>query len=536
MNRPPYLTALLLLLGLPLGSSARAEDAPTYEQDIKPVLNKRCTVCHNAKKVGDEDLSGGLALDTYEAIRKGTADHTIVTPGKGDESELYRRLVETDEFLRMPLMEPPLPEDQRTLIQRWIDAGMPRGEASVPAGNNIKAEASAPPSRRLVRTLDVVLPSEVKVPKGVEGMGEGGPLEVALKIGPLPPVSAVVFRPDGGQLAVGTAGQVVIWDMENHKPAATLTGIPGLVHALAYSPDGKQLAVGAGLPARSGSVRVYHVPDGSLQYDLTGHEDVVYGLAFRPDGAQLASAGFDNTVRFWNLASGQPEGVFEGHSDFVNEIAYTPDGQKLLSASKDRSIKESDPKTAEGIRTFSEHNENVLALAIRPDGKGFVTAGDEPQLRWWEFDQPTKSMKRVGGHGGPVHELAFSDNGKRLISAGGDNSVRLWDGQSGASQRSLPGPNEWQYAVALSPDGHLAAAGGWDGIARVWDADNGTLLLTLLQPPGPQADQPDWLALTPQGDWTASDGLNALARWRVGGREVATDAVATAIQKTRDGK
>ncbi|MBX6311373.1 MAG: hypothetical protein IRY99_00390 [Isosphaeraceae bacterium] len=512
-------SAIALTL-LALASSALAEEAPTYERDVRPLLKKHCTVCHNAKKVDDADLSGGLALDTFEAALRGTAEHPVIRPGKAGESELYRRLVDPDEERRMPLSEDPLPEAERDLIRRWIEAGAPRGEtvaeATTPA-------ASAKPRRKLVRSLDVVIPTEAKVPKEAPGLGPGGAVEVVLRVGPLPAISALAFRGDGRELAVGTSGRVVIWDLLEGRPSAALDDIPGPVHALVYSRDGRRLAVGSGLPARSGSVRIYSVPDGTLVQNLEGHEDVVYALAFRPDGGQLASAGFDQTVRLWDLTTGQAAGVFTGHSDFVYEVAYTPDGRSLLSASKDRSIKRFDAATTKGLRTYSDHDDDVLALAVRPDGSGFVSAGNEPQLRWWTLDGE-RPAKRVTGHGGPVHQLAFSADGKRLISAGGDKTVRLWDGSSGIFQKSLPGPTDWQYAVALSADGHLAAAGGWDGLARVWDADSGKLLATLLQPPGESAGASEWLAITPSGYLAASAPLEPLIRWRIGGKEVPSDA------------
>ena len=42
----------------------RGDEPPTYERDIRPLFAKRCTVCHNRKKLDDPDVSGGLALDS----------------------------------------------------------------------------------------------------------------------------------------------------------------------------------------------------------------------------------------------------------------------------------------------------------------------------------------------------------------------------------------------------------------------------------------------------------------------------------------
>lgn len=510
------LAAALLTTAVP---ASAADGPPTYERDVRPILVRRCTACHNAKKVDDPDVSAGLALDSYDAALKGTKEHPVVVPGKAAASELVKRLTDPDADRRMPLEDKPLSESDQALLRRWVDAGAPRGEpvalTSRPAGR---------PRRRAVRALDVVIPVEAKVPPKTNGLGPGGPVQLVLKVGPLPAVTALAFRGDGRLLAVGTHGAVVVWDLVDGRPAVTLGGVPGPVHALAFGRDGKRLAVGSGLPARSGTVRVYDVPGGTLLHDFEGHGDVVSGLAFRPDGGQLASASFDQTVRLWDLVRNRPAGVFRGHTDFVLAVAYDRDGATVLSVSKDRSVKRIDAAKLKELRTYSGYNDDVLAVAVPPVGGRFVTAGNEPQLRWWRADGEAPE-KRVGGHGGPVFQLAFSGDGSALISAGGDGSVRVWDGRTGAFRKSLPGPTEWQYAAALSADGSLAAGGGWDGLVRVWDAGAGKLRATLLQPPG-DGGAVEWLAVAPGGFVAASPGLSGLTRWRVGGAEVAAEAAA----------
>jgi len=519
MFRLPALS--LLLLAVPAASAAE----PTYWQDVRPALRKHCTVCHSARNVDEPDLSGGLALDSYEGILKGVKG-PLFQAGKSGDSRLIRCLVTDDVEKRMPLGGKPVPPEMVAVLRAWIDSGAKEGVRS--DAEAAPVVTSRPPR---LRKLDVTLATAATPPPGVLGPAAPAPLKLILNVGPLAPVTAVCFSPDGKLLAVGAYGRVTLWDARTGRPLRTLTNVLAAVNDVRFSPDGTLLAVGGGQPSAKGDLRLYRTSDWKLLGVLGGHEDVVNSVAFSPDGKRLASASFDRTVRVWDVSKGGGtppllERTLTGHSDFVYAVAFGPDGSWLVSASKDRSAKLVETATGKSRLTFGDRDQDAIAVAVDPAGSVVVVSGLEPGITWWNARTGEK-LRTQTGHSVAVHELCFSRDGKMLASAGGDGTVRLWNGSTGAALRTLSA-GSMQYAVALSPDGKVVAAGGFDGLVRLWEAQSGRQLATLLSLPARDGEA-DWLALTPEGYAAASPKLMSGGRWTMGNAAPPADAVWKAL-------
>jgi hypothetical protein len=507
---------------VPPSSSSAAE--PTYWGEVRAVLRKHCTVCHNPRQAKEPEVSGGLRLDTYEAVlRWKEKNKELVKPGKSAGSLLIQVVTTTDSEKRMPLGVKPLPGETIALLRRWVDGGAREGVRPKDAGT---AAAVIPARRR--RKLDVTLATTLVPDRSAFASQPRGPLSLTLPIGPLAPVAALAYSPDGKTLAAGAYGRVTVWDLGAARPARVLSNVLGAVNVLRFSPDGKLLCVGGGQPSAKGDLRLFDTADWKLRATLGGHDDVVASVDFRHDGKKLASASFDRTVRVWDLATLKTERTLTMHSDFVHAIAYSPDGKYLASASKDRAVRLTEADTGKGVFTFADREQDVLAVAYSRDGKGVVASGLEPALSWWNTATGAR-LRSAGGHRGAVHELTFSRDGKLLASAGEDGTVKLWNGSTGALMRSASA-GSLVYACALSPDGKTAAAGSFDGLVRLYDTATGTPRGQLLSVPG-AAEKASWLALAPGGYAAAEEALAAQARWRMAGREVPAEAVWKALGK-----
>lgn len=509
-----------LVISLPAFAQPAAPE-PTYWQDIRPIFRKHCTACHSTKNLKEIDVSGGLALDQFEATKKGSK-RQVVIPSNSAKSLLHELLVTTDVKKRMPLDSDPLSKEKIALIKKWIDSGAREGIAP-------QETATLPTTKKApTRKLDLLLPTSAAVPAGLVGNKTAGKLELALKIGPLAPITAVAFSPDNALLATGSYGQVVIWDLNQARPAKLLTNVLGAVNDIRFSPKGDILAVGGGQPSAQGDLRLYQVSDWKLLATLRGHDDVVFSLAFSPDGQQLASASFDHSVRLWNVATREAAKVFHHHSDFVYAVAFSPSGKQLVSTSKDRTVVLFDVQTGKSVFTFSGMEQDVMAVAFNPDGKSVISSGFESGIYWWNT-QTGERIKIMAGHSTATHELAFSKDGKRIVSVGADRLARTWDSAAGTLLKSFA-IGSVGYSVAISSNNKYIAAGSFDGVTRIWDEASTRQYASLIAIAG-DSDQPEWLAQTPEGYAAGSDKLIAQGRWRVGGEDVSAASVWAALRQ-----
>jgi len=72
-----------------LASNAAAEEKVDFTKQILPIFKESCEKCH-----GEKRASGKMRLHTAAGLKeKWDADKGLITAGKPDESELYKRLV-----------------------------------------------------------------------------------------------------------------------------------------------------------------------------------------------------------------------------------------------------------------------------------------------------------------------------------------------------------------------------------------------------------------------------------------------------------
>ena len=103
---------LMLILGF-----QNVEAQQNIAQEAYAILENSCDICHGEDGGSYTEL---LILKYPDIIQDGD-----VIPRDPDNSELYKRLIETDVVKRMPSGQPPLSAEKIETIRQWILAGAP---------------------------------------------------------------------------------------------------------------------------------------------------------------------------------------------------------------------------------------------------------------------------------------------------------------------------------------------------------------------------------------------------------------------------
>jgi hypothetical protein len=441
--------ACALILASQGAGASRAADEPagvSFTKDVAPILLKHCQACH-----GMPEPKGGFQVSNYNLLVKpGESESPSITPGKPEESEIFKLITLDDADLRMPKEADPLSAAQIELVKRWIAEGAKYDGADAGA------------------SLASIVP---KLPQPEPPETYRRPV----------PIAAVAFSADGSELAAGGYHEVTIWNATTGALTRRIKNVAERVYALAYSPDGSLMAVAGGTPGQAGEVKLFKPADATLVKELSTTADVVLCAAFNPAGTKLAAGGADRAIRIFDVASGKQEILIEDHADWVVGLAWSPDGTKLASASRDKTSKLFNTANGESLMTYSGHGEAVFDVGFSGDGKLVFSAGADKKIHAWNPDDGAKKGE-IAGFGKEV--LALTAQADKILSSSADKSVRQHRIEGFKQHKTYDGLSDAAFAVAFHPATGRIAAGSFAGEVRVWNAEDGAPVASFIAAPG----------------------------------------------------
>lgn len=118
----PALLSTSLLVAVASSGARAAEEQVSYKLDVQPIIQSRCTSCHQPG--GEGYQASGLDLTSYQGLMKGTKHGAIVVPGDPLTSNLMV-LVEgrAHPNVRMPHNQRPLLKQQTEILRLWVKQG-----------------------------------------------------------------------------------------------------------------------------------------------------------------------------------------------------------------------------------------------------------------------------------------------------------------------------------------------------------------------------------------------------------------------------
>lgn len=96
----------------------------SFSQDVQPIFNSRCTVCHGVGRNANLNLLEDASHDSLVGVQASGYDAILVVPGNPDSSVLYNKVADTGVYGGiMPAAGEPLSTGQTETIRNWIEDG-----------------------------------------------------------------------------------------------------------------------------------------------------------------------------------------------------------------------------------------------------------------------------------------------------------------------------------------------------------------------------------------------------------------------------
>lgn len=440
-------------------------DEVSFIRDVAPILLGRCAGCHGEKKT-----EGGYRLNTFDnLVRPGDSGEQSVVVGKPGDSELFRRVFESDEELRMPQQDDPLSEKEIATIREWIEAG-----------------AKFDGSDREASLKAILPPREHPEPPET--------YRVAV------PVAALAFSPDGTELAVGGHHEIMIWNSDTSQLVRRLKRLPQQIQKLEYSQDGSTLLVAGGSPGDYGELCLVDASSGRVVRVFGTFGDIVLDTAFNHDDSRVVAGSADRSVRVYETAAGRLAWQVSLHADWITGVDFSHDSRFVVSSSKDLTAKVYEADSGTLFTTYNGHQKQygkytgryqIYDVVCSDEGPQVFTAGQGKTINIWEPEKARGENGTAGDmeqrfakeghtkyfeHGYQRKLLVLSVSNGMVFSASGDGVVKQHDVEAAKLVREYKGHADWVFAIGYHPARKLAASGSFDGEVRIWSTESGECL------------------------------------------------------------
>jgi len=437
--------AIVVFIATTAAVARAADEKVTFDDNVVAVLRQRCGGCHNPDK-----KSGDLDVTSYTAVMQGGGSGGAVEPGDASASYLYKLITHQDEP-KMPPDSPPIPEDERALIKKWIDGGVLENKGSKAAAPK-KVVAMAMDAAPTERPAVTPLPARI-------------PLEPVIRTKGIDACASIATSPWAPLAAVCGQRQVLLYRTDTRQLAGVLPFPEGRPQVLQFSRNGGLLVGGGGRGGASGRVVVWSIDNGRRVRELGNELDTVLAADVSADQRFVALGGPQRVVRIYSTETGELLHELRKHTDWIMAASFSPDGVLLATSDRNGGVLVWEAATGRDFLSLTGHTAAVTSLSWRSDSNLLATASEDGTIRLWEMENGSQ-MKSWPAHAGGVAALEFTRDG-RLVSVGRDKTPRIWD-QGGNQQKAFEPCADLAVAVSYCDETDAVIVGDWTGEIRLW--------------------------------------------------------------------
>ena len=439
----------------------------TFDDDIKPLLARRCSTCHNSDRT-EADLN----VTDFIALMQGGGSGEVIEPFSSDDSFLVK-LVTHEDSPEMPPSGNKIPDAEIRLLKQWVDQGALENSASTARKKKPKldlTEVAANPNQR--PDQPPLLPRLSLEPQ----------IHTRLKS----QIRSIAVNPWSPILAIAVPQQVLLYDTKSHALKGVVPFEFGNPEVVRFSRNGALMLMAGGVGGASGKVVVWDVVKGEVVAVIGDELDSVLAADISADHSLVAFGGPKKIVHVFSMADGSERYQINSHTQWITAIAFSPDGKSLATADRNGGLIVSDAASGNENFNLTGHKQSVSAIAWRSDGKLLASVSEDKTTRLWSSING-KQVKSWEAHGQGTTDVAFADDG-RILTTGRDQKVKRWK-QNGSGDGEFKGLIDIGMAVAWCDETKQIIAGDWRGEVLLWKPGQTESVAALNANPPPIADR-----------------------------------------------
>jgi serine/threonine protein kinase/WD40 repeat protein len=251
-------------------------------------------------------------------------------------------------------------------------------------------------------------------------------------------ITALALFPDGKRLAAATQDRrIFLWGLRAEEPLGGFGPFHSEVVSLATSPDDKLLAVGTG-----GELQVWDVEGAQRRFFYPQTQYHVSAVAFSGDGKLLAWVNYQKEVHIVDTSTWQSRAEALQQPGELDCVAFTADDNSIIFGGRDAV----DPgsgvlmrwdfsKAGAKPRSLAVEKGALRVLALLPDGNSLLHSGGwGGPVRLLDLNTERSHVVATVGQTA-LRSLAISNDGRLIAGGMDDGAIQLWE-----VERATKGP------------------------------------------------------------------------------------------------